>query len=619
MKSLLPLALLISNLLLSQNPKIDSLKLVLKNNNSSALQIEANNQLGIQNMMIGNVPEAPKYFRISLKYNEQKKNPFEWVRSMAEIGNILSITSSNKKGLDTLILAKDALALINSSTEKQSLEMRLYKYIGDMYSRSGLFDESFPYLFNSIDIANKLKNNAQVAKNYSSIANNYSKLRDYTKANKYNSIALVKFKDLKDTIGMSNVYANWSSSYAESGNYDSALILAKQCEEISSLFNYDLNVPSVLGVYIEAKRNKKDYAAAFEYNKKLLAIDLENENVPGIGFDYESLAFIYRDMNSNDSSIKYFNKALNIFKDVKMNKEISTCYNELLTIYLKTKNTDSATHYLSLYEAAKTNYLNEEKQNDIIKAEIKYETAIKEATIAKQTIQMQEQKKQNLALIIGGLLACGVALGLGLFYKKIRKQNKQIQTQKYEILHNNKNSIQQLISIFSLQAHKENNGNAKENQERLYALNLLNKFLYENEAQNQANVKPYLTELCEAKRISSGTPIAIHVNAPSLVLKSNILKDIGLIVNELTTNTLKYGVNNIINPVIDILLAKNDDETLLLKINDNGNGFSKDFDLNQSRKSFGLDFVCDLVEQHHGSIKAYNNNGACFEMKLNIR
>ena len=132
------------------------------------------------------------------------------------------------------------------------------------------------------------------------------------------------------------------------------------------------------------------------------------------------------------------------------------------------------------------------------------------------------------------------------------------------------------------------------------------------------NVNEYLNQLTKAKEIGTGNEVEIKFDSPSIIFKSNMLKDIGLIVNELTTNAIKYAFANKLNPSININLQQQNNQWLNLSVQDNGNGLPNEFNLQDDRQSFGLDFVKDLVQQHHGKLKAFNNNGACFEMQLRI-
>jgi two-component sensor histidine kinase len=263
--------------------------------------------------------------------------------------------------------------------------------------------------------------------------------------------------------------------------------------------------------------------------------------------------------------------------------------------------------------------LSEEKADAIIAQEIKFETALKESKIEEQATALKLLKSRNIILLGGGLLALLSALGLARLNSRIRKQRSQIELQKQEILHNNRNNIQLLISIFGRQVGEHgDNIVAKENQDRLITLNILNRLLYENQSENQVNLSTYLNKVTEAKTISCKVPIDIKFNQKELVLDSSLLKDVGLIINELTSNSAKHAFADTAEPKISIDI-NSEVKNLKILYRDNGIGLPPDFSIDQQIKSFGLEFIKDLVEQHHGTITAKNDGGACFILNLNVK
>lgn len=90
----------------------------------------------------------------------------------------------------------------------------------------------------------------------------------------------------------------------------------------------------------------------------------------------------------------------------------------------------------------------------------------------------------------------------------------------------------------------------------------------------------------------------------------------GLMVNELYTNTLKHGkINGLV--FIQIIIQKsNDDQSIFLSYRDNGIGFpgSK----NITDKGFGMGFIFSIAESYRGEVNYYNMDGAVIEAKLII-
>ena len=88
---------------------------------------------------------------------------------------------------------------------------------------------------------------------------------------------------------------------------------------------------------------------------------------------------------------------------------------------------------------------------------------------------------------------------------------------------------------------------------------------------------------------------------------------LGLIINEIITNSYKYAFNENKESLLSISINKQDNANFKLVIKDNGPGISSDFDIKKA-KSLGLRLVNRLVKQLHGTLSLSNENGARFEI-----
>jgi two-component system, sensor histidine kinase PdtaS len=447
------------------------------------------------------------------------------------------------------------------------------------------YSSSIIYYDSAINVAEQTKMGSDLAKSFASKGDAYDKMNDSKNAIQYYLKALDIFKANAAKNDLKQLYYHLAKLYFNIRDFTSA---AKY---------YDLYYPLLDEILNEEKiKATKQFEAKYELSKKETKI-VQQQN----------------EITKQEQGLEIINQQFLISKQ----KAAFESQNQKLTILLKEK--EVADKEIEIFKQAKLNELNEKRQ--AYEVSLKEATiSTKEATISTQKIEIKTEKQKNYWLVTGSAIAALVAFILGWLYKRIRRQKKQIEIQKQEILHNNRNNIQQLISIFNRQSETEGlKENSLANQERLYTLNLLNKLLYENGENNHADIKEYLTQLSSAKEIGSGKTVKIVVNTPNIKLKSNLLKDIGLIVNELTTNSIKYAFQNILNPNIEITVNNQNEQYLNLQIKDNGSGLPDGFNLQQQRNSFGLEFVNDLVTQHHGTIKAYNNNGSCFDINLKVR
>jgi two-component sensor histidine kinase len=84
---------------------------------------------------------------------------------------------------------------------------------------------------------------------------------------------------------------------------------------------------------------------------------------------------------------------------------------------------------------------------------------------------------------------------------------------------------------------------------------------------------------------------------------------IGLIINEIITNSFKHGIINSDNKFIQIRVRSDNESGIELSVSDNGNGIEKLADNNFST-GFGASLIYSLVNQLNGSIelnKLYSN------------
>jgi two-component sensor histidine kinase len=83
---------------------------------------------------------------------------------------------------------------------------------------------------------------------------------------------------------------------------------------------------------------------------------------------------------------------------------------------------------------------------------------------------------------------------------------------------------------------------------------------------------------------------------------------LGLIVNELVSNSLKYAFEKEQTGRLLITLEKNEDKKYTLIVEDNGKGIPENFD-RQENTPFGLNLVTSLSRKLNGEIHLENNNG----------
>ena len=91
----------------------------------------------------------------------------------------------------------------------------------------------------------------------------------------------------------------------------------------------------------------------------------------------------------------------------------------------------------------------------------------------------------------------------------------------------------------------------------------------------------------------------IDIQTSEIILNIDTAIPLGLIINEIITNSLKYGLFD--DGSIYLLLTKTINNEFCLEIGDDGPGFSSDVN-HKTTKSLGLKIISKLVIQLEGSI-----------------
>ena len=186
-------------------------------------------------------------------------------------------------------------------------------------------------------------------------------------------------------------------------------------------------------------------------------------------------------------------------------------------------------------------------------------------------------------------------------------QEKEILLQ--EIHHRVKNNLNVISSLLKLQARKiktkEDAIEAfKKSSDRVLAMALVHKKLYDTKNIEAVNMKSYLASLANqlVSTYAHGTQIKVKSDVENIALSINTAVPCGLILNELISNALKYAFRGRDTGEIHLKVFSPDTETVQIKVKDNGVGLPKGFDPQKS-ESLGCHLVQLLTEQIKGTLQ----------------
>ena len=182
-----------------------------------------------------------------------------------------------------------------------------------------------------------------------------------------------------------------------------------------------------------------------------------------------------------------------------------------------------------------------------------------------------------------------------------------------EIHHRVKNNLQVITSLLRLQSRYVEDANSKvlftNCQYRIKSMALIHEMLYKSEDITKINFGEYINRLVKELIISMKGEqhnIEFKLNAPEIDISLDTAIPLGLLLNEVITNSLKYGILNETSGVIYLEITELSNNNFKALVGDNGVGFSDKIN-SKNTNSLGLTLIDRLVSQLKGNIERIQN------------
>lgn len=305
-------------------------------------------------------------------------------------------------------------------------------------------------------------------------------------------------------------------------------------------------------------------------------------------------------------------------------------------------NDASALKHYQIYKNLSDSIVNNKNSKQLSELQLQYETGKKDQNI--RLLKQQSQLQQNLIHnqeIIRNVIAAGMVIllvfsalmysryrlkqrandNLGLKQAEINEQNRLLQKLLEEkewllkeIHHRVKNNLQIVISLLNSQSAFLENEDAilaiQNSQHRMHAMSLIHQKLYQSGNLASIDMLWYIQELVNYMKDSFGTDkkVFFSIDADQINLDVAQAVPLGLILNEAITNAIKYAFGGNRKGKVVILFKKQNNDSFLLKISDNGIGLPVDFDP-ETTESLGMSLMRGLSEQLDGSFEVDSTDG----------
>lgn len=604
-----------------QDVNFDSLRNVIQSKEDTA-KINAANK--ITHYLSTKAPDSALQIGYhSLAEAKEKKYQF----GIAEAYNNIGTVRIELSEYDTAIsLFQKAIEYHQELDNKRGMAMALNN-IGHIERLRGNYEQATSALLEALSLNEEIGNEEGIASNTINLGIVFSNLKQVDKAIEYYRKAIPPAQKLNRLRSLGNIYNNISIELRKRNQLDSALSYQKksiqyrlEANALSDLAGSYSNL-GILYFYL----NQRD--STMILFKKVLETYQELGNKKEIARSYFNIAELHRMEKRFDLAQEALKQSLKAAKAANSKAQIRDATKGLAKVNASMGNFEVAYNNRLEYETYNDSLLNENNNRAITELTQKYDTEKKDKQIAELEIEQQKAElaliksnnERNL-LIAAATIILSIAILLFVFFRQKRKSLAEKELLLKEIHHRVKNNLQVISSLLNLQADSLESDIAKdavkEGQNRVKSMALIHQKLYSAEDVRGVDVQDYLENLSKELFKAFGVDedkINWKVNTNGLKLDIDTIIPLGLIINELITNSIKYAFEGNESGLLEIQM-KEEGESLNVVVSDNGKGFDEKALLNSN--AFGWKMIQSLSRKLKASVVVTAENGTRVDLML---
>lgn len=512
---------------------------------------------------------------------------------------IMYAMQNNTTGAIRCFLSADSLC---EAYQNYGAQVAIPGYMGNVYSMTGQYEKALEYQKRSRDLCIATNNNSMVLAACDNIANAL--------------LGLERFEEALEALEEGRTYGS----------------------EIENSVDMATNYSITADVLTHLKR----FEEGRNYLKKAIELHRKANNEYGEVQAMRTLTQLYQEEGNHEKAIETGKELVKISWNPQRLDSRTTVHYLLWASYDSLHNMERAYHHCMWYYWLRDSTTRQKFNTTVARLQEDFDSELKlseiellkeQATLAEVTSAQKDAFTTFLA--IGAGLVILVLLVLIYFFRLLRKSRSEVMAQRNtleksdaekaillkELHHRVKNNLQIVSSLLNLQSNSVTDEIAlkafKEGQNRVDAMAMIHKHLYNTDELTSVDISSYLERLIRSLAFSYGfnkTNFRLVADISKKPMDVDVAIPLGLIVNELVSNTFKHAFTDTEMAEITIAMQYDGQVTALL-LKDNGKGLPQGFSVDNSA-SFGLELVQTLVHQLKGKIRFENNNGAMFAIEI---
>jgi two-component system, sensor histidine kinase PdtaS len=541
------------------------------------------------------ISKANEYFN-KIPNKNKKHNLLQYHILIQEAKN-LNTHGGSTSNLDLMV--KAASLIKNDTRPEVQADLVRDKAKIYLFFNSNKVNFAYPYLKESEKYFEKAKTESDIEELYTvymDLSWYYNVLQKHDSSQYYFDKQKALLPQIKNPILIEYYYTNKANNFIRQKKYEQALPLLTKCHNVAIKYKLQLS-------------------RFYLFNQRLFGIiaDKNNDYLGAINYFQESLK----------GSIAIGNVGYE-----------TDCYYFLMDIYPKIGDYKKAWEYqkkyadLAIFEAEKTN------EKSMRESELQFSVLQKDQEILKK----HNERNLYLSGLLIGLLIIGLlyrnynikqksnskleSLNLNLETKntQLDKKNAENELLLKEIHHRVKNNLEVVSSLLALQSAKMDDPDMQAamlaSQNRVQSMGILHQKLYQSEHLAFIEMKNYFQNLSEniLDSYNETDRIKVEIEMKEVDLDIDTAVPLGLIVNELLTNSLKYAFPVGTKGIIKLSLESLENGDFNLKVSDNGIG--KILNAKAKGTGFGTQLVDLLTRQIDGKLVQEVSNGTMISINF---
>lgn len=500
----------------------------------------------------------------------------------------------------------------------------LYTNLGYVYERRGMLGEAFEYASKTLGIGETYKDQKAIAMAYSDMSNLFWKQRKFESAFFYG----IKSLEIFERRGINDLDYDFTLHLV--GQYlvdlerqDEALPYFQKSVQLGEQYGFYNNLSDTYIALANLHANSGNFSEGKKSGLDALRYAELLENDFMIMRSYLALGKVSNEAGEYSQAAKYLNTSIEKAKENFGDKYYLTLvYQELSKAYEGSKLFESALKASRIAHQLRSDVFTSEAEAQIATLQTEMQVAQKENTINLQESQLSRQRiSQVLYLTLAIVLVIILSLVYRVYLRNksysalLEKKNQEKEFLLKEIHHRIKNNLETISSLLSLQIAKIDNRHfqqvLEETYNRVQSMGLIHLQLYREENLKGVEMKQFFERLGRfiLDTFDAKNRIDFDIEMAPLELDVDMAIPIGLIVNELISNSLKYAFPDQENGRILISLYEKED-ALFLEVADNGVGIVSNS--TPQGTGFGSELISLLTRQLDGKMTLVKSPGTAF-------